>query len=137
METYSHRTNSQEIAELIMKEGFKFSDSFQKTTDLIIDDLIYIRYWDSLRKHYGSYVVILSIAKEVIEKILKKISGKLEVQQLLSSRISELEDSDEDVAFLLPRQYVKGYLERETGKIFPNVTFDPYFIPESLSSQLN
>ena len=132
-ESYAHRTSSKEVAEIIMREGFRFSDSFQKTTDQIIDDLVYIRYWDSLRKHYGGYIVIIAISQKVIDEVLKKIPSSIEVQQALSNVVEASEDSDDEPAYLLPKQYIKGYLERETGRIVANEDFNPDFFPHVLN----
>ena len=137
VEMFSHRTFSKEIADKILEEGFRFRDSFQKTTDQIVNDIVYIRYWDGLRKHYGSYIVIIAFAKSVYQHIMERLNPKFEIQQALST-ISDpsSEDDLEDCVYLLPRQYVKGYINRESGEMKRNEDFNPDYLPPTLDEQI-
>ena len=137
IEMFSHRTFSEEIANKIIEEGFRFRDSFQKTTDQIVNDIVYIRYWDSLRKHYGPYIVILAFAKSVYTEISEKLNPKFEIQQALSQIMEAGEEDDlEDCKYELPKQYVKGFVNRETGEIARNPDFNPGYMPENLDVQI-
>jgi len=141
VEMYSHRTSSKEIADKIIEEGFKYYDSFQKTTDEIINDMVYIRYWDTLRKQYGEYIVVIAINKDLLRKIQKDIHPKYEAQQVLSITLTEVEDNNsDDMRFLFPRQYIKGYIERNTGEITTNSAYNPSYTPPNIDEvikQLN
>ena len=129
-ENYSHRTNSEKVVNKIMEEGFRFTDSFQKTTDEIIDDMVYINYWDTLRKHYGTYIVIISFNKVTLDIARKLIDDTTEIQQLLC--VDSQEKDDEEI-YLLPKEFIKGYVRRDDGRIFESPHFDPTYIPEHLS----
>jgi hypothetical protein len=141
VEMYSHRTVSKEIADKIIEEGFKYYDSFQKTTDQIIDDMVYLRYWDTLRKHYGGHIVVIAMSKDLLSRVQKEIHPKYEAQQVLSKPLTEGEDFNSDeMRYLLPRQFVKGHIDRNTGEIIKNTEYDPSYTPPNLDEliqQLN
>ncbi len=137
IEMYSHRTAKKEVADKIVSNGFIFNESFQKTTDQIIDDIVHMRYWDALRKHYGEYVIVLGIAKKVFIRVLGKLKTKYEVQQALSQLIKEKNHyAENEYVYLLPKQYVKGYINRDTGDVVENNEYNPEFIPESLDENI-
>jgi len=135
-ENYSHRTSSKEIADKIINNGFRFSNSFQKTTDEIIDDIVYIKYWDMLRKHYGEYIVVISFSKRVLELIRLNNNLKIETQQALS-KIEIHDVKGEDDIYTLPAEYVKGYIQRANGEIKLNPNFNPDYIIPDLDSNIN
>ena len=135
-ENYSHRTLTKEIANNIIKKGFRFSNSFQKTTDEIIDDLVHLKYWDTLRKHYGEYIVVISFDREMLDQLQLKINSNFERQQALSKIDVSQVKGEEDI-FILPSQYVKGYIKREDGEITVNPNFDPNYITPDLEKNLN
>ena len=135
-ENYTHRTHSKEIADNILKKGFRFSNSFQKTTDEIIDDLVYLKYWDTLRKHYGEYIIIISFSKPIMSQLQIKVDSNFERPQVLSKIDAAHMKTDEDI-FTLPTQFIKGYIKRGNGEITVNPNFDPNFIPPDIEKNLN
>ena len=141
VEMYSHRTVSKEIADKIIDEGFKYYDSFQKTTDEIINDMVYLRYWDTLRKHYGGHIVVIAINRVLLKKIQKEIHPQYEAQQVLSTNLIESEENNNDeMRFLLPKQFVKGHIDRNTGEIVKNNEYNSAYTPPNLNEvikQLN
>jgi hypothetical protein len=127
---YSHRTDNKKTAEQIMKEGLHFSDSFQKTTDLLLNDPIHIRYWKNLRKEYGPITVIIGISTNMMriyQNLLNRTTNKnFEVQQILTEKDPfDLEDVDE--VYTVPVQFIKGYWDDTKGTIHNNKKFDPHF----------
>ncbi len=64
---YTHRTDNKDVARKIIETGLKFTESFYKTTDIVINNTVNLNYVSILRKAYGKYVVVISFAKEVIK----------------------------------------------------------------------
>ena len=126
---YTHRTDNEETAIKILENGLKFTESFYKTTDIVIDNPVNINYWRILRKAYGKYVVVISFAKEIIEHYESLLMERLdrniiEVQQILTEKETEQDENDEEI-YTLSRQFIKGYFNEETEKIVYNPHFDP------------
>ena len=137
VEMFSHRTSSADIANKIISEGFRFWDSFQKTTDEVINDMVYLRYWDTLRKYYGGHVVIIAFSKPLLQKIQQRIHPKYEAQQVLSDQLDDVdEDNSDESLYLLPRQYIKGHIERHTGDITFNKDYNPAYEPPDLEERI-
>jgi hypothetical protein len=127
--SYIHYTKEKEVAEKIIEVGFKFVDTFYKTAEPITNDRLDLIYKHYLHKHYGKYVVIISISKTVYNMYLEKISmikKVVNVEQILSEK-SPLLNENLDEVYLLPKQYIKGYIDSETGEIFRNPNFDPNY----------
>ncbi|HAW51968.1 MAG TPA: hypothetical protein DCX54_06510 [Flavobacteriales bacterium] len=137
VEMYSHRTISKEIADKIISDGFKYYDSFQKTTDEIINDMVYLRYWDTLRKHYGGHIVVIAISRELLRSIQKEIHPKYEAQQVLSTPLIDFDENNGDeMRYILPKQYVKGYIDRHTGEITRNKEYNPSYTPPGMEGAI-
>jgi hypothetical protein len=128
---YTHRTDNENVARKIIANGLKFTESFYKTTDIVINNPVNLNYVSLLRKAYGKYVIVISFAKEVIkhyESILfKKLQSNIvEVQQILTETEPGLNEDNEEV-FTLSRRFIKGYFNEETENVIYNPDFDPYF----------
>jgi Ca2+/Na+ antiporter len=126
---YVHYTKDLSVAQNISKEGFQFAESFYKTAELVINDKLDLIYKHNLRKQFGRYVIVLAIAKDVYNMYMESISMisvVVNVEQVLSIKSSQLNDNEDEV-YLLPHQFVKGFIDSETGEIFPNPTFSPNF----------
>jgi len=124
---YIHYTNSQSIADKIIKEGFKFSESFHKTAEQISRDLKDLDYKHQIRKYFGNYIVILAIRKDVFsfyEKELNLFDVKsLSIEHMVSHKLFDDETGDE--IYLLPNNFVKGYFDFQSGDFTGNPKFDP------------
>ena len=118
---YIHRTSDKDTSEAILKNGFHFVDSFQKTTDIVINNPVYLKYWFGVRKGYGNYCVVLGISDNILNNIVNNVS---EVPQILSEAVEE----DDEPLYLLPRAYVKGYFNLDNEKIKYNPNYDPFFV---------
>jgi hypothetical protein len=104
---YLHTTNSIENAALICEQGLRF-DTFEKTTDYVCDRDS-LAYMINIRKHYGDYTVIIQISKHInnYEAISRKIY-----------------DEEDELVYILPPKYIKGYYNRITHELIANPLFE-------------
>ncbi|MDD3569196.1 MAG: hypothetical protein PHT92_12420 [Bacteroidales bacterium] len=128
-ELFVHYTRDQEVADTICREGFQFADSFYKTAEPITNDKLDLVYKHNLRKQFGSIIVVLAFSKDIYNKytqIISNVKAVVNVEQIFSTLLPELNDNLDEV-YLLPAQFVKGYINIETGEIVPNLNFKPTF----------
>ncbi len=118
---YTHYTHSEIIANKIMEEGFKYIDSFYKTTQNVHNDLVVLNYKHNLYEHYGEFIIIICIPDELIDFVKKEVNLSklnLTVEDFISK---DTQQSDEN--YTLPAVFVKGYIKYRTGEIFRNPEF--------------
>jgi hypothetical protein len=118
---YTHYTHNEEVARLIMDEGFKFNDSFYKTTQNIQNDIIVLNYKHNLYEHYGEYMIIICLPDDLTDYVKNEINlskHNLTVEDYISKTQQNAEDH-----YLLPPIFVKGYIKYKTGEIIPNPKF--------------
>jgi hypothetical protein len=124
---FLHYTSRQDIANKILKEGFKFVNSFYKTAEYIYNDDLYLVHRHHEHKQYGKYVIVISIAKETYDHYseeLSKIRAKnISVEQILT-KTPPYKDENQDDIYTFPRQFIKGYFNYIDGDITPNPDFD-------------
>jgi hypothetical protein len=128
-EVFVHYTRDQEIADTICREGFRFADSFYKTAEPVTNDRLDLIYKYNLRKQFGSIIVVLAFSKDIYNKytqIISNVRTVVNVEQIFSTLLPELNDNMDEV-YLLPAQFVKGYINIVTGEIVPNLNYKPTF----------
>lgn len=126
---FIHYTREEVVAKRIFDEGFIFADSFHKTAEAVTTDQINLVYKHYLHKNYGKYVVVIAISKDIFNYYTNEI-GKtkkvLNVEQLLSEIGPSINDNDDEV-YLLPKQFIKGYINLETGETIKNANYNPSY----------
>jgi len=115
---YTHYTYNESIAKLIMAEGFKYVDSFYKTTQNIHNDLVVLNYKHNLYEHYGEYIIIICIPDELINYIKKEINLS-KFNLTVEDYISKTHDNNDEL-YILPPIFVKGYIKYKTADIIKN-----------------
>ncbi len=127
---FAHYTKEENIANLIISEGFRFANSFYKTAENIYLDKVDFAYRHHLHKKFGSYVIIIGIARTVYNKYFEQLkltdSKNILVEQIM---VEELPKKDENFneTYLLPRHYIKGFFNYETGTITLNQAYNPTY----------
>lgn len=135
---FIHYTREEETAKQICNEGFRFSESFHKTAESITGDKLDLTYKHYLRKSFGKFVVVISISKKIYDNYIKTITETnriLNVEQLLSQDISN-DNDDSDETYILPKQFIKGYINTDTAQTYLNENFNPSFEPPYIQENL-
>jgi hypothetical protein len=127
--TFLHATFHRDTAHIIIQEGFKFEDSLYKTTHLVSADPVDIKYKVHLVKQHGNFIVIINIPKELYDFAVSQLSSRglsLQAESILSSPIDEGE-----MQFLLPSQFVRGFVNVITGEQVENESFMHEYLLDS------
>ena len=138
---YLHRTNSEEVANLILNNGFEYAEAILKTTDVLVSDIVVLRYLHNIRKEYGKFCIIICISNTIYDKYLqelKKISREQEisVEEILSEKKARFDEERDQWIFTLSLQFIKGYFNEETFKLVKNSNFDPFYDSNKFSENI-
>jgi hypothetical protein len=125
---FFHYTQEKSIAEKILSEGFKYTNSFDKTATFVRNNWVELNYKHYLRKPFGPFIVIICISDKLYEYFvpeIKKIKDKdVVVENFLSETEPELND-EKNLVYLLYPSFIKGYINYETGELVENPKFNP------------
>ena len=124
---FLHYTAQEKVAEKIIREGFKFANSFYKTAEYIYNDELYLIHRHHEHKQYGHYVIVICISNKIYkhysEELNKRSAKNIAVEQVLTEKPTYIDDNSDEI-FVLPRQYIKGYFNYLEGTIVKNPEFD-------------
>ncbi|HCI55049.1 MAG TPA: hypothetical protein PLN06_02840 [Bacteroidales bacterium] len=125
---FLHNTREQNIAEKIMKEGFRYESQLPHSTDRVNPkEPIEITYFLFQRKEYGIYTIVIAIPKETYERYIR-LSDLLDipVEEVMSTEKPWLNDNDE-IVYTLSAKHILGYFNNKTSEFLMNPLWDPYF----------
>lgn len=127
---FLHYTSSENVANKILKEGFKFANSFYKTAEYIYNDELYLIQRHHEHKQFGNYVIVICISKNIFnhysEELNKLKTKNIAVEQILTET-QPTTDENNEFLYTLPNQFVKGYFNYKEGTIVKNLDFNPYY----------
>jgi hypothetical protein len=135
---YIHYTKEETDAKSIIANGFRFADSFYKTALPVSNDKLDFIIKHNSRKYFGDWLILICISGKIIESYSLKMKeagiNNYFVENIITETPPEKNDNS-DLVYVLPRQYVKGYINHRTGEIFRNPDFNPaYTSPAFLSN---
>ncbi len=137
---FVHYTKEENIAKRISDDGFIFVDSFEKTVEQVINDSVDLTYKHNIRKYYGKFIIIICISNDIYNRYdheLKELEkNNVQVEQVLTEIPSCFNDNHDEV-FTLSRRFVKGYVNYETGEVYYNPIFNPYFSSPAFNDNLS
>jgi hypothetical protein len=139
LKTYIHYTMDQAVAETILKEGFRFADTFHKTALQVSEDKLDLMIKHNNKKYYGDYIIVICIAEEIIKLYTEEMERaglrNYSYENILTEKQPEKGENSESI-FLLPKQFIKGYLNYKTGEIHANGSFDPGYTSPGFSENI-
>jgi len=125
---YLHYTKFKSDAENILKEGFRFAESFYKTAFSVTSDRLDLLVKHNSKRYYGDYVIVICISDRIIkyynDEIAKAGIKNCNYENILTERPPEKNDNA-DTVYVLPSKYIKGIINHRTGEIIKNPDFDP------------
>ena len=118
---YIHFTRERSVSEKIMREGFRYSDSFDKTAAELSPSKIDIKYKYQLYRDYGSFLIVICIP---LKRFDAHKSGGMDTKHdtLYNLGLSEL-DPREELEYQLAPKYVLGYIDLEENRIYKNENY--------------
>lgn len=118
---YIHFTGEQSVAEKISREGFKYSDSFEKTTAGISPSKISIKYKFQLYRDYGNYLVIICITLPLFDNLA---SRRVDTRHDVMYNLGLCEYYPEkELDYILSSKYIFGYIDLKNNKFHKNDLF--------------
>ena len=136
---YMHYTRDEADARNILKVGFRFANSFYKTALPVTRDKLDMVIKHNSQKYYGQYLIIISISSEIVKRFTSDIKRaglkNVSFENILTEEAPRRNENYEPV-YLLPRQFVKGYINHHTGEITKNPDFDPTYSSPAFEKNL-
>ncbi len=130
--TFLHYTCSKEIADQIIKTGFRFYD-FDKSANESKNQSTELNYYHYILKQFGDYIVVISFSKSLYHRYLNEInsvnSSYTRVEEILTEEPTFLNDNSDSV-YTLHNKYIKGYFNYYSKEIVKNESFDPFYDSE-------
>lgn len=134
---FIHYTREKQVADKIVKEGFKYIESFHNSAEQVTNDKLDFLYKHNIYKPYGNHIVIIGIARNVFDKYAAMVREKglnAYIENILSETPPEYDEEAEEYRYTLPRQFIKGYANYISGEMVSNPDFNPsYDSPEFLN----
>jgi hypothetical protein len=130
----------EQVALNILSEGFKFVDSFYKTALPVSNDRLDLLIKHNNKKFYGDYIIVICIANEIV----RLYSDEIEMAGIKNYSFENIltesppfKNENAEITYLLPSQYIKGYINYRTGEIITNPVFNPLFSSPGFSQNIN
>jgi hypothetical protein len=130
LKIFLHYTMDESDAKSILKDGFKFSNSFYKTALSVSNDLLDMKIKHKSRKFFGDFIITICISNDIVNfystELRKAGIKNYSFENILTETTLPANDNSE-TGYLLPSPFIKGYIQRNTGEIIRNSSFDPYY----------
>lgn len=128
--SYIHYTKEESDAKNIISEGFNFAESFYKTAMPVSKDKLDLVIKHNSRKFFGEYLIVITLSNDIINFYsleLEKAGIKHYSFENVITETKPFPNDNSDLVYKLPAQFIKGYINHQSGEIFKNPAFDPYY----------
>lgn len=139
LKIYMHYTRDEADAKNILKVGFRFANSFYKTALPVTRDKLDMIIKHNSQKYYGHYLVIISISNETVRMFsagIRKAGLKNTSFENVITDEPPYRNENAEPVYLLPHQFIKGYINHLTGEITINPDFNPTYISPAFGKNL-
>jgi hypothetical protein len=137
---FIHYTKEESDARNILKEGFRFADSFYKTALPVSHDRLDLLIKHNGRKSFGDYLVIICLSEKIYSHYTSELDRNglkgFAVENVLTE-ITPYRNENSDLTYLLSKRFVKGYINHLTGEIVANPDFNPLYDSLTFSSNID
>jgi hypothetical protein len=124
---FLHNTKDQNIAELIMTEGFLFENQLSHSTDRVDpEETIEVTYFLFQRKDYGPYTIVIALRYDVYDSYTEQSETRQPLEDLLTTSVPYLSDNDE-LIYRLSGKHVLGYFNNIESDFHFNSQWDPAY----------
>ena len=106
---YIHLTREQTISEKIVKDGLKYSYSFDKTTEEVSHSLVDLKYKYQLHRSYGNFLIVICIPILLFENF-KSTGTTTEHDAIYNLGLSD-HHPEEELNYTLSPEYVYGFID--------------------------
>jgi len=130
LKIFIHYTRKEKDARSILKEGFKFSDSFYKTALPVSKDKLDLTNKHNSRKSFGDYIIVICISNDIVNFYSLELKKAGITNYSFENILTETPPSgnyNSDYVYQLPVQFIKGYINHRTGEIIRNPDYDPLY----------
>lgn len=123
---FLHNTKDQDVAEMIMNEGFIFENQLPHSSDRVNpNEPIEVTYFLFQRKDYGSFTIIIAIPKNTYDTYTHfSNNNDIGIEEVLTITEPFYGDNDELIYTISPK-HILGYFNNKSGEFFKNKIWDP------------
>lgn len=136
---YIHYTKEEDDARSIIKDGFRFADSFYKTALPVSNDKLDLLNKHNSRKSFGDYLIVLCLSDKVFDHYSSELDNygikSYSVENILTEK-PPFRNENADVVYQLSNRFTKGYINHQTGEITVNPDFNPAYDSEAFKKNL-
>lgn len=123
--TFLHNTQTRNIAEKIVSEGFEFQSYLDYTTDVVsARDIVTIKYFTIVRQSYGKFTIIIQISKQLIEEYADKLENIAHHFSEILTVKKPYKGPEDDLIYCLAPHFIKGFVDTESKKFYANPNFN-------------